>query len=85
MCPTLKIVVHRTFCGRRITADGVHLVDVSEKARRASRQHLVGVTLVADVEDELVLRRVKHIMERHSRLHKTEVRADVSAVFAHAV
>ena len=38
--PHLKIVVHRTFCGRRITADGVHLVDVSEKARRASRQHL---------------------------------------------
>ncbi len=42
-------------------------------------KHLVHVTLVADVENELVLRRFKDAMQRNRQLDDPEVRAEVTA------
>ena len=43
------------------------------------------VALVAHVEHQFVLRRIEHIVQRHSGLDKTKVRPHVSTVLAHAV
>ncbi len=48
-------------------------------------QNLVRVTLVRDIEDNLVNGGVEHIMQSHSRLHHSEVRADVASVIADLV
>ena len=44
-----------------------------------SGQYLVGISLMADVPDELVIRRVKHIMHRHRQLNGTEACTCVTA------
>ena len=52
-----------------------HGVDAIEPAG----EHLVDVALVADVEDELVLRRVEDAMERDGQLDDAEVRPEMAA------
>ena len=47
-------------------------------------QRLVRIALVRNVEDDLVLRRVKHIVERNLRFHGAEVRAEMAADIVHA-
>ena len=42
-------------------------------------KHLVDVALVADVEDELVLRRVEDAMQRDGQLDHAEVRSEMAA------
>ena len=42
-------------------------------------EHLVDVALVADVEDELVLRRVENAMQRDGQLDHAEVRPEMAA------
>ena len=50
----------------------------------SSGQRLVGIALVRNVEDNLVLRRVKHIVERNLRFHGAEVRAEMAADIIYA-
>ena len=52
-----------------------HGVDAIEPAGK----HLVDVTLMADVEDELVLRRVENAMERDRQLDHAEIRPEMTA------
>ena len=47
----------------------------------ASRQKLVGVGLMSNIPDHLVLRQIKHQMHRHGKLHHTEVRCQMTSVF----
>ena len=42
-------------------------------------KHLVDVALVADVEDELVLRRVENAMQRDGQLDDAEIRSEMAA------
>jgi hypothetical protein len=42
-------------------------------------KHFMDVTLVADIEDKLVLRRFEDPMERNGQLDHSEVRAEVAA------
>ena len=44
-----------------------------------SGQDLVRIALVADIPDELVLRRVEHVMDRHGQLDHAEARAEMPA------
>ena len=81
----LEVVVLGAFCRRRVARNGVHVVDIAEETSGTTRKHLVRIALVADVEHELVLRRVEHVVKCHGSLNETEVRTDVSAVLAHAV
>ncbi len=52
-----------------------HRMDAIEPAGK----HLVDVTLMADVEDELVLRGGENAMERDGQLDHAEIRAEVTA------
>ena len=52
-----------------------HRVDAIAPAGK----HLVDVALVADVEDELVLRRVEDAMQRDRQFDHAEVRAEMAA------
>ena len=45
-----------------------------------SRQHLVGIALVRDIKDNLVLGRVEDIVQGYGSLHHAKVRTDMSAV-----
>ena len=54
--------------------------DAVEVGAVAAGEELVDVTLVGDVEDELVLRRPEDAVQRDGQLHDAEVRADVAAV-----
>jgi hypothetical protein len=49
----------------------------------ASGQDLVGIGLVADVPNELVARRIEHIVERDRELDDTEARAKMAAGHRH--
>ena len=42
-------------------------------------EHLVDVALMADVEDELVLRRVEDAMQRDGQLDHAEIRPEMAA------
>ena len=81
----LEVVVLGAFRRRRVSRYGVHIVDIAEEASCATSKHLVRVALVADVEHELVHRRVEHVVQCDGRLNEAEVRTYVSAVLAHAV
>ena len=52
-----------------------HRVDAIEPAGK----HLVDITLVADVEDELVARSIENPVERDRQLHDAEVRPEMAA------
>ena len=52
-----------------------HRVDAIEPAG----EHLVDVALMADVEDELVLRRVEDPMQRDRQLDHAEIRPEMAA------
>ena len=81
----LKIVVLRTLRRRRISRYCIHIVYVAQESRRTSGQYLVRITLVADVENKLVLRSVEHIMQGHCSLYEAKVWSHVSAMLAHTV
>ena len=81
----LEVVVLGALGGRGVAADGVHVVEVAQEAGGAAREHLVGIALVAHVEDKLVCGCVEHVVQRHGGLDKSEVGAYVSAVLAHTV
>ena len=81
----LEVVVLGAFRRRRVTRYGVHIVDIAEETCGATCKHLVRIALVADVEHELVHRRIEHVVQSHGRLNEAEVRTYVSAVLAHAV
>jgi hypothetical protein len=51
----------------------------------ASGQDLVGVSLVADVPDEPVVRRVEHVMQGHRQLDGAQTRRKVPAHLAHGL
>ena len=81
----LEVVVLGAFRRRRVTRYGVHIVDIAKETCGATCKHLVRVALVADVEHELVHRRIEHVVQSHGGLNEAEVRTYVSAVLAHAV
>ena len=54
--------------------------DAVEVGAVAARQQLVHVTLVRDVEDELILGRVEDAVEGDGQLHHAEIGTDVAAV-----
>ena len=49
------------------------------KAIEAAGKHLVDVALMADVEDELVLRRVEDAMQRDGQFDHAEIRSEMAA------
>ena len=56
-----------------------------EERPAASGQHLVHVTLVRNVKDELVFRRIENIVQGHSRLDHAQIGPEVPAVRADLV
>ena len=54
------------------------------KLFRAARKQFVHVTLMPHVEDEMILGRVEHPMQRKRQFHHAEIGSEVPAVFAHA-
>ena len=80
----LEVVVLSILTRRGIAGDSIH-VFYMEEAVGAAREHLVRIALMADVEDELVVRRVEDVVECDSSLDESEVRSDVTAVITHAV
>ena len=64
--------------GAREARERAHARGV-EVVPRAAREHLVGIGLMRDVEDELVDRRAEHAVERHRELNDAEVGAHVAA------
>ena len=78
----VKDVVY-TLLGIRKARDSavLHLVYVG---MCASREHLVRVALVRDIEDDLVARRIKDRVECDGRFDDPEVRSDVPADEARA-
>ena len=79
----VKDVVY-TLLGIRKARDSaiLHLVYVG---MCASREHLVRVALVRDIEDDLVARRIKDRVECNGRFDDAEIRPDMSAVYARAL
>ena len=73
-----ECVVLAFFGGRESAQSSVLTVGLEGVA--ASGQYLVGVGLVTDIEQELVLRRVYHIVHRHDYVYRAEARAEVSRV-----
>ena len=54
------------------------------KARAAAGQQLVGVALVADVKQKLVLREIQHAMQGNRQFDYTEVRRQMAAGLGNA-
>ncbi len=52
-----------------------------EKRSLAAGKDLVGVTLVRDIIDDFVVRRIEDIVQCHGGLHHAEIRTDMPAVF----
>ena len=50
-----------------------------------TRQNFVGISLVAHVPHDAVMRRVEHIVKSHRQLDRAQVRAQMPARFGHAV
>ena len=80
-----KVVIHRTFGGRRVARDGIHILHVAQESRCSSRENLVRVALMAHVEHELVLWGVEHIVQCHGGFHESQVGSNMPAVLAHTV
>ena len=70
----------RAFPAIEETAGAAGLPQAPEEFAAAPRQQLVHVALVGDVEDELVVRRVEHPMQRDRQLDDAQVGTDVPAV-----
>jgi hypothetical protein len=66
------------FAARRIARQAALLAQCVEVVAPA-RHHLVHVGLVARVEDDRVVRRVEHAMQRKRELHHTEIGAEMPA------
>ena len=56
-----------------------------EEAVGTPREHLVGIALMTDIEDDLVLGGVEDIVEGNRRLHEAEVRAYMTTMVTHTV
>ena len=80
----LKVVIHGALQWRGISRDAVHAVHIEETVL-APGEHLVGIALVGDIEDNLVLGSVEDIMQGHRSLGEPEVRSYVTTVMAHTV
>ena len=63
---------------RRIARQAVLLAQRVEVVA-ATRQHLVHIGLMAGVEDDRIVRRVEHPVQRERQLDDTEVGAEMSA------
>lgn len=70
----LEVVVLSILTRRGIAGDSIH-VFYMEEAVGAAREHLVRIALMADAEDELVVRRVEDVVECDSSLGESEVRS----------
>lgn len=79
-----EVIIYRTFQWRGIARDAVHAVHI-EEAVLAPGEHLVGIALVGDIEDNLVLGSVEDIVQGHGSLGEPEVGSYVTAVMAHTV
>ena len=55
-----------------------HLIE----AVPSSGQNLMGVRLMPDVPDQLVLRKIQHTVQRDRQLHDTEIGRQMTAVLA---
>ena len=80
----LEIVVNGRFQRRTIARNGIHSL-VVEKSLGASCEHLVWVTLVRNIENELIFGRIEHIVQGHNGLCRTEIRPHMSAMMTHAM
>ena len=50
-----------------------------------SRQYFMGIGLMTDIPDNLILRQIQTEMQRHRQLHNPEIRGQMAARFAHRV
>ena len=77
--PVVLALLARRIAGQAaLLAQGVEFV-------AATRQHLVHVGLVAGVEDDRVVWRIEHPVQRERELDHTEVRAEMPAGCSHLV
>ena len=63
------------------TAGAARLAETAEECTLAAGEQFVHVTLVGDVEDKLVVGRVKDPVQRDAELDDAQVGPDVAAVF----
>ena len=69
-----------TFTSLWETAEAVFLTD-SFKQIVSAGNNLVGITLVADIPHNLVLRRVEYPVKSQGQLHNPQIGGKVAAVF----
>ena len=81
----LKVVILRALCRRRISRYGIHIVYVAKKSGCTTCQYLMRIALVADVEYELILWNIEHIVQGYRCFYKSKVRTYVSAMLAHTI
>ena len=70
-----------TFTAVKKTRGTIRLAQVAKKLTPASRQQLVDITLVSDIEDKLILRRTEYAMECDGEFDDSKIRTNVAAVF----
>ena len=75
-------VVVSAFRGLAVSRDVVVVSGIKERLC-PSRKHLVGIALVRNVEDNLVLGRLEHVVHGDGGFHHAQVRSAVTAVAAH--
>ena len=80
--PGIKYVA-RTLRSLRKTTHPTKRTQVS-KAIPAAGQKFMCIRLVTDIPDHLILRKVKHEMDRHSQFDGTQIRRKMTARAAHA-
>ena len=80
----LKVVINGALQGRGVARDAVHAGHVEEPVL-APGEHLVGIALVRDIEDYLILGGVEDVVQRHGSLGEAEVGTHMSSVMAHTV
>ena len=73
-----------TLAALRKAAEAAELAQAGHAVAPAG-QDFVGISLVADIPDQAVAWRVKHIMQRHGQLHGAQIRAQMAAGFRDAV
>ena len=69
---------HRKGRKPAVLLDGVQLV-------AAARQHLMRISLVADVPDDAVIGRIEHVMQGDGELHRPQARGEVATARAHGL